>query len=154
VLYRFAGGSDGEYPDANLLNVNGTFYGTTSDGGASDDGTVYSVNSSGTEKVLYSFAGGADGAHPLSGLIDVNGMLYGTTTQGGGTGCNNTGCGTVYSISTSGTENVLYSFAGGSDGSSPRAPLLDVGGKLYGTTEDGGTADKSDCCGTVFALRL
>jgi hypothetical protein len=33
VLYSFRGGSDGAFPNAGLTNVNGTFYGTTSDGG-------------------------------------------------------------------------------------------------------------------------
>ena len=46
-------------------------------------------------------------------------------------------CGTVFSITTDGTEKVLYSFAGGSrDGSSPVAPLLNVKGTLYGTTSE------------------
>ncbi len=155
VLYRFKGGAtDGAYPVADLLDVNGTLYGTTSDGGASGDGTVYSLTASGTEKVLYSFAGGSDGAHPLSPLIYVNGMLYGTTSEGGGTGCKDSvGCGTVYGISPSGTESVLYSFSGGDDGSSPKAPLLEVGGTLYGTTVDGGASTKTTCCGTVFSLR-
>jgi uncharacterized repeat protein (TIGR03803 family) len=59
--------------------------------------------------------------------------------------------GTVYSISTSGSESVLYTFAGGSDGASPMASLLDVNGTLYGTTEYDGNKPKCNC-GTVFAL--
>lgn len=153
VLYRFAGGTDGADPRGDLLYLNGTFYGTTAAGGAANEGTVYTLTASGEERVLYNFAGGSDGAEPLSGLIEVNGTLYGTTSKGGGSGCGGAGCGTVYSISPTGTERVLYSFAGGSDGSDPHAPLLSVRRRLYGTTESGGLGNVSGCCGTVFALK-
>lgn len=139
VLYRFVGGSDGANPYASLINVNGTLYGTTYKGGASDVGTVYSISATGTENVLYSFGGGSDGANPRADLIDVNGTLYGTTVYGGDSGCgrSGSGCGTVYSISTTGAEKMLYSFRGGSDGAYPYAGLIDVSGTLYGTTAGG-----------------
>ncbi len=104
VLYAFAGGNDGAGPEAPLINVKGTLYGTTFGGGKSGVGTVYTITTTGTEKVLYSFDNSPDGAEPTAGLIDVNGTLYGTTTTGGTTGCVNTGCGVVYSITTTGKE--------------------------------------------------
>ena len=145
VLYGFAGGSDGELPEAALTNVAGTLYGTTSDGGANGLGTVFASTTSGAETVLYSFAGGSDGANPLNGtLTNVDGTLYGTTEYGGANGF-----GTVYMITTSGTESVLYSFAGGSDGEYPYAGVTYVGGALYGTTSNGGASGY----GTVFKLK-
>ena len=149
VLYSFAGGTDGALPDAAPINVSGTLYGTTYNGGTNNDGTVYSVTPSGMETVLYSFAGGTDGAHPSSGLVNVGGTLYGTTDNGGGSGD-----GTVFKITTSGTETVLYSFAGGSDGIEPlTGPLLNVNGTLYGTTVNGGVAGcAGPGCGTVFKI--
>lgn len=154
VLYRFQGDADGANPSADLLYVDGTFYGVTSSGGASQRGTVFSVTAKGKEKVLYSFAGGSDGAVPLSPLIEVNGTLYGTTSEGGGTGCKGNGCGTVYGISTRGSERVLHSFSG-YNGFDPEGALLDVKGTLYGTTLYGGILGKEDakCCGTVFAIK-
>jgi len=154
VLYHFAGGSDGANPTGDLLNVNGTLYGTTVEGGTGCEnhgcGTVYTVTTSGTEKVLYRFSGGSDGANPAAGLIDVNGTLYGTTQAGGLSSCS---CGTVYSISTTGAVSVLHSFAGGTDGMRPHAPLVAVKGTLYGTTTGGGDGCKASAgCGTVFAL--
>jgi uncharacterized repeat protein (TIGR03803 family) len=151
VLYRFKGGSDGANPDSDLIDVNGTLYGTTfNQGGTGCNGrgcgTVFSVTPSGTEKVVYAFKGGTDGAQP-SGLIVVNGILYGTTAYGG-TGCSGTGCGTVYSITLSGTENVVYRFKGGSDGAVPGASLINVSGKLYSTTFNGGAQND----GTVFSV--
>jgi uncharacterized repeat protein (TIGR03803 family) len=102
-------------------------------------------------KVIYSFKGEADGATPRAALINVNGTLYGTTYAGGRTGCAGPArCGTVFSITPSGTEKVLHAFAAGtSDGSLPVASLVDVKGTLYGTTQSGG-ANKYD--GTVFAI--
>jgi len=147
VIYSFGGGSDGASPLASLHNVAGTFYGTTASGGGtgcnSGCGTVFSITSSGTERVLHAFGGSGDGATPLASLIDVHGTLYGTTGYGGATGF-----GTVFSVVPSGSESVLHSFGVKSDGRAPQADLLFVNNLLYGTTEYGGNAGN----GTVFTL--
>ena len=150
VLYSFAGGTtDGEVPLGHLvMGSGGSLYGTTSTGGAYDLGTVFRISLGGVETVLYSFAGTTihDGAYPRAGLImDGSGDLYGTTSAGG-----TYDLGTVFEISTSGTETVLHSFAGGtSDGSDPNGGLLlGSSGSLYGTTSTGGAYD----LGTVFKL--
>lgn len=148
-LYSFGASPDGNLPQASLLEVGGTLYGTTQSGGTYHRGTVFSITTNGTEKVLHSFGYGTDGTSPEASLINVNGTLYGTTFGGGGTGCSSfAGCGTVFSITTSGTERVLYSFVGDTDGAHPEASLIDVGGTLYGTTYGGGTYTQ----GTVFSI--
>jgi uncharacterized repeat protein (TIGR03803 family) len=139
--------SDGAYPEAQLLDVNGTLYGTTGGGGSTGQGTVFSITTAGKERVLYSFVGNPDGAYPDAQLLDVNGTLYGTT-EGGGTGGSG-GTGTVFSITTAGKERVLYSFVGRPDGANPDAQLLDVNGTLYGTTSSGGAHND----GIVFSLK-
>jgi uncharacterized repeat protein (TIGR03803 family) len=97
--------------------------------------------------VLYSFRGGAeDGAHPYAaGVIrDAAGNLYGTTEAGGPRNY-----GTVFRLSPSGDETVLYWFQGGMDGAYPEAGvILDAAGNLYGTTEAGGAYN----WGTAFQL--
>jgi uncharacterized repeat protein (TIGR03803 family) len=145
VLYSFKGGSgDGKDPYAGLINVKGTLYGATFQGGVNGDGTVFSITPSGKETVLYSFKGGSgDGEDPYATLLDVKGTLYGTTCYGGANGY-----GTVFSITTSGKETVLHSFSGSGDGEDPYAALINVKGTLYGTTFEGGTKD----AGTVFSL--
>jgi uncharacterized repeat protein (TIGR03803 family) len=154
VLYAFNGSSDGYGPDGRLLDVKGTLYGVTHGGGTACKshlgcGIVYALTTSGKEKVLHNFKGPPDGWFPLSGLIEVNGTLYGTTLLGGNSGCQSSeGCGVVYSITTSGSEKVLYRFKGGSDGGNPLASLVEVNGTLYGTTRGGGAHG----FGTVFRI--
>jgi uncharacterized repeat protein (TIGR03803 family) len=149
VVHRFTGNPDGANPYAPLVNVSGTLYGTTAGGGANSAGTVFSIASSGAENVIYALgASSDDGSTPMAGLVNVGGTLYGTTAFGGAN-CGSVGCGTVFKISTSGTEKVIYSFKGGKDGSMPASELVDAKDTLYGTTlEGGGTAN----VGTVFSV--
>ena len=95
AVHSFGNGADGREPVAGLIEVKGTFYGTTSEGSSScfGGGTVFSVTQSGTEKVLHSFGAKGDGAKPIAGLIDVDGTLYGTTEYGG-----THGSGTVFAL--------------------------------------------------------
>jgi uncharacterized repeat protein (TIGR03803 family) len=145
VLYSFAGGlDDGQEPYAGLIDVGGTLYGTTIGAGAHGAGIVFSITPSGEEKVVYSFAGSPqDGEEPYSSLLDVNGTLYGTTYAGGPEYG-----GTVYAVTTSGSETVLHDFAGSGDGFNPYAGLINVKGTLYGTTSFGG----ANSAGTVFSV--
>jgi uncharacterized repeat protein (TIGR03803 family) len=140
-------GSDGQTPYAGLIQgSDGNLYGTTYFGGASGLGTVFKVTPSGTETILHSFSGGSDGEHPYAGLIQgSDGNFYGTTYQGG-----ISGYGTVFKLTPSGTETVVYTFAGGSsDGASPEAGLIQGGdGSLYGNTLQGGAGN----FGTVFKI--
>ena len=99
VLHSFGNGNDGRYPDACLIDVNGTLYGTTTQGGGQYFiGTVFSVTRSGKEKVLHSFGGRPDGSDPYASLSDLNGTLYGTTVTGGQYGSKYVSYGTVFSL--------------------------------------------------------
>ena len=145
VLYSFAGSPDGADPHAGLVRYQGNFYGTTMQGGSSNLGTVFKLTPKGKETILHSFAGGTDGDSPTYGLVfDKEGNLHGTTPQGGAFNS-----GTVFTITPSGTESVVYTFTGGADGANPSSGLiLDGNGNLYGTTFGGGAYGN----GTVFAL--
>jgi uncharacterized repeat protein (TIGR03803 family) len=162
VLYRFMGGADGANPNAGLVrDAAGNLYGTTVLGGTLNLGTVFQLTPSGAETVLYSFTGGTDGDGPAGGLKrDTTGNLYGTTQGGGdGTGCSFLslqGCGTVFKVTPSGQETVLYRFNGGSDGGLPSAgPVLVGAGNLYGTTEaGGGNGCGGTGCGTIFRVSV
>jgi uncharacterized repeat protein (TIGR03803 family) len=161
VLYNFTGKRDGAWPTASLTVLNGKLYGTTGLAGAYGWGTVFTISSSGKLHTLYAFKGSPnDGAYPAAHLTVLNGQLYGTTWGGGAHSCFSSGggCGTVFAVSPSGKEKVLYSFAGGKDGAAPLAGLLNVNGTLYGTTDYGGDgkcaaySGSPSGCGTIFSL--
>ncbi len=146
TLHNFGGGgTDGAFPVAGLVRgTDGNFYGTTSSGGANNDGTVFKITLTGVLTTLYSFAGGTDGANPYAPLaLGPDGNFYGTTLAGG------IEFGTVFQITPTGSVTPLHSFAGGSDGSAPYAGLVSAtDGNLYGTSS--GSGDESP--GTIFSV--
>jgi uncharacterized repeat protein (TIGR03803 family) len=150
VLHSFMGGSDGAYPEAGLIaDGQGNLYGTTLNGGSSDNGTVFKLTPDGTETVLHQFMGHSDGSGPMGDLVaDSKGNLYGTVQFGGLDSCQ-LGCGIVFKVAPDGTESVFYSFAGGKDGRQPSSRLIaDRRGNLYGSTLFGGQHNE----GAVFKL--
>ena len=168
VFYSFQGipdhqkVGDGGNPWAGLVrDPQGNLYGTTYDGGRQTDGnggygTVFKVDTSGTETVLHRFTNEADGGYPwwAGVVLDLKGGdLYGTASSGG-----TYGNGVVYKLDKSGKEAVLYNFSGGTDGGVPYGGVIrDAAGNLYGTTSMGGDLNcinENDQlgCGTVFKL--
>jgi uncharacterized repeat protein (TIGR03803 family) len=171
-LYSFPGSysancTTGGCPNGVIRDGSGVLYGTTSSGGAYNNGTVFQLRPSATlpssvrapwnETILYSFdrTGGAGYTPTLANLaIDRQGNLYGTTEDGGIGECSPPGCGTVYQLTPSAggfTYSTIYefTFAGPNDGAIPFAGVtLDSAGNLYGTTILGGSSG----CGTVYKL--
>jgi len=151
VLHVFAGyPNDGGHPSDRLILSGNTLYGTTYRGGSLRAGTVFKVNTDGTEyTILHILASSSDGSNPRAGLILSGSTLYGTTTSGGT--ANN---GTVFAMNTNGTGfTVVHNFTAlsnstNSDGVGPQADLILVGNTLYGTAIIGGSSGN----GTVFAI--
>jgi len=151
TLYSFCSQpncADGAEPHAGLVQAtNGNLYGTTTDGGLADAGTVFEVTAAGKLTTLHSFcsqAGCTDGQTPLGGLVQAaNGNFYGTTSVGGANSY-----GTVFQITAGGTLTTLHSFDL-TDGAYPYAGLAQAtDGNFYGTTEGGG----ADGGGTIFEI--
>jgi uncharacterized repeat protein (TIGR03803 family) len=138
TLHTFNGVTDGEYPGAGLIQGgDGRLYGTTSqNGGTGGGGTVFAMALAGSFTTLHTFAYGsaADGSGSVAPLIQLpDGNYYGTTKSGGAAGD-----GTIFGVSASGEEQLLFSF-GGADGAAPVAGLtLGRDGYVYGTTQSGG----------------
>jgi uncharacterized repeat protein (TIGR03803 family) len=150
VLHAFEDESDGGTSNAPLIaDGNGDLFGTALQGGASNNGVIFEITANGKTSGLYSFAGGNDGRRPEAGLLeDSSGNLYGTTNQGGPDDA-----GTVFELAADGTETVLHSFSGGSDGGFPQANLIaDSAGNLYGTATEGGSSGCGSGCGTIFRI--
>jgi uncharacterized repeat protein (TIGR03803 family) len=165
MLHSFTG-SDGAYPQSRLIaGKAGALYGTTTEGGAGDRGTIFQLAPSDEaataweQSVLHSFSAGADGSYPSGLIADTDGTLYGTTQAGGGGACGG-GCGTVFKLAppaaggTDWTKTVLHHFRGGRDGANPFAELIaGDDGALYGTTPEGGGSGCGGVgCGVVFRL--
>src|ERR1043166_8482782 len=87
TLYSFSGGSDGANPFAPLApGPDGIFYGTTFQGGESDNGTIFKMTAAGALITLVSFNIG-NGDFPYAGLVlGADGNLFGTSYQGGAFG--------------------------------------------------------------------
>ena len=149
VLYTFTGYPDGYLPFSSLLrDSSGNLYGTTSQGGTAGVGTVFKIDSSGTERVLHSF-NNSDGRFPHGDLArDKTGNLYGTTLEGGSSG----NFGTIFKLDTTGKLTTLYVFTNTGDGSAPSGELVrDASGNLYGTCQSG-TVYKLDRTGVLTVL--
>jgi uncharacterized repeat protein (TIGR03803 family) len=136
TLHSFDG-TDGGFPLTGLLQAsNGNFYGTTDRG----YGSVFELTPQGTLTTVYRF----QGFTAPNGLIQTTGGdIYGTTYLGGASFC-----GMIYSISSAGDVNRLYSFSE-QDGCNPDGALIQAtDGNFYGTTLIGGSIGS----GTVFRL--
>ena len=144
IVYSFTGGNDGANPNGLLRTANGSFYGTTQNGGTNLAGTVFQMTANGTLTGLYSFTGGNDGATPFAALAQApDGNFYGTTYQGGADDN-----GTVFRMTPSGLLSNLFSFTVAT-GDLPYAGLvLGSDSNFYGTTYQGGAAGR----GTAFRI--
>jgi uncharacterized repeat protein (TIGR03803 family) len=149
ILHTFTGGpGDGAQPFGNVVEgVDGTLYGATAFGGATDQGAVFRINKDGTGyRMISSFAANWDGMNPYAGLSrGTDGSLYGMTQFGG-----NRDFGTVFELSEAATKHrVLHHFANGGDGAAPYSPLLEASdGSFFGTSWDGGSTN----LGAVFRI--
>ena len=152
TLHDFTAGEGTGNLSSLVQSSDGTFYGTTSGGGANNTGTIFKMAADGTLTVLHAFAaysGGANdgGAMPFGALVaGGDGYFYGTTNRGG-----SVGFGTIFKISPAGAFATVHNFDSShlADVASPIAGLVrGTDGALYGTTQNGGT----NSWGTVFRL--
>jgi uncharacterized repeat protein (TIGR03803 family) len=162
--FSTADGYQGTTPIGSLtFDADDNLYGVTEFDTNTGHGTVFKLTQDGSFwelSTLYYFQGGfggngKDGGDPVAGVLLSGGNIYGTTLEGG-----TSGNGTVYELTPNGqfwTEQVIYSFGGGTDGTEPSANLIiDKSNNLYSTTRDGGSGSAANCpgggCGTVFEL--
>jgi len=173
ILYSFASldsslhNANGAHPSGNLVQgSDGLFYGATTLGGASGNGTIYKIANTGAFTVLHTFTAlnsnsqNTDGAAPQALVQSADGNFYGVTAKGG-----SFGSGTIYKITSTGTFALFHSFSTSvtgtgtasdpftaipnADGGVPNGPLV-IGkdGAFYGTARTGGTST----AGTAFKI--
>lgn len=143
-LHDFSMPLGGASPHSITKNEN-QFYGTTSTGGAYNTGVFYKIQVDGTTEVLHNFNPNTDGQNPNGELfLSEDGKYYGTARFGG-----EGQAGTVFSITTEGTLQLIHSFDNPDLGQFPYGGVVKTAdGTLYGTTLAGGTY--SD--GTLYAI--
>jgi uncharacterized repeat protein (TIGR03803 family) len=150
---------DGAGPQAGLIISSNILFGTAYLGGRYSHGTLFSLNTDGTDfKTLHNFTAtadafntNADGAAPAGRLIRSGNILYGTAAFGGT--ANN---GTLFAVRTDGMGfTTLHSFTAttqisglNDEGARPCANLIPMNGILYGTASEGGASGN----GTIFAV--
>ncbi|MFO1468134.1 MAG: choice-of-anchor tandem repeat GloVer-containing protein [Steroidobacteraceae bacterium] len=146
LLYSFSNseGQTGAYYGL-TSGSDGLLYGTTYGWVTDVFGAVFTLSTSGEFHSLYTFSGGLDGGRPTAPpLQGSDGQFYGVTLLGG-----EFGCGTVYRLGPSGIPTTVHSFTGGADGCMPFSALTrSKNGRLYGTTQAGGSAT----IGTLFEI--
>jgi uncharacterized repeat protein (TIGR03803 family) len=145
---------DGINPEATMIQAsNGDLYGTTRNGGAYNQGSLFKITPAGVLTTIHSFCATvendycADGEPPFSGLVQgTDGNLYGTASFGG---TNNTG--TIFKITQGGTFTTLHSIGTNGDlGQYPTGGLVQgANGNFYGTTFGGAGCG---CNGTFFTM--
>jgi len=165
LLFSINPDANGNYPDGDVPGhlvegPDGFLYGINGFGGpfVKGYGSIFKISKSGTGfQVLHFFCtvgNGtcSDGGYPDSLIWGSDGNFYGTT-QGGGTFqgflCSTSGCGTVFSMTPTGTLTTLHVFTGGGDGSVPIGVMQATDGNLYGATLSGGTLGNT---GGVFRV--
>ncbi len=148
LLHEFAGGAgDGSLPFGSLVVSGSTLYGMTLYGGDHDLGTIFKIQTDGSDyTLLREFAGWPlDGSYPNRSLVLSDSTLYGMTFAGGASGT-----GTIFKMQTDGSGfSLLHEFADG-EGAYPKGDLILSGSSLYGMTYDGGDYD----FGTIFKLQI
>ncbi len=160
TLYEFLGGSSGGQPSGVIVGQQNYLYGSANSGNSNcrgyNCGLIFSVSPGPTacfnhacswsELVLYSFTGLTDAWGGDGLVLSPAGDLYGISYSGG-----TQQLGAVFELAPDvggWTENILYSFTGGSTGTFPTALLYGHDGNLYGLTQTGGANGD----GVVFQL--
>jgi uncharacterized repeat protein (TIGR03803 family) len=128
---------------AHKTNGQGQLWGATTYGGDGDIGIIYKLNSDGSGYSIQKSLTGdpnSPGSSPRNDLVQAaNGKLYGTTIEGG---ANNQGVLFEYDP-TNNTFLKIFDFSSAASGANPVWGLtLASNGKLYGTTNRGGSSDK------------
>jgi len=148
-IYTALGSIPGDSYGPLLQATDENLYGTTWNGGTSQNGTVFKVEPSGavTTVVDFDFAHGSAPYGPLIQASDGN--FYGTTTAGG-----SNKQGVVFRLTPQRALTVMHSFPDPSysnDGTAPEAGLVQASdGNLYGVTGGGGSLGY----GVLFEITL
>lgn len=150
IVHSFENLADGATPYAGLMpGPSGSLFGAATDGGAQGGGTVFQLTSSAGKwkfTILKSIPGWGISGSFRNLMFDGANTIYATTHCDG-----SHNSGTVYKLALINGKwlyALLYTFTGGDDGKYVFSNLALSGGKLYGTSNIGGTFGK----GVIFEV--
>lgn len=137
VQYDFPVTVSGALPaNLEMQPYNGRLYGTTSQGGTTNLGTIFEYDpatNSYTRRFEFGTPYNVTGASPKGSLVLYNNKFYGLASEGGAAGV-----GTIFEWDpVTGIYTKKYDFTG-AGGSYPQNSLRIYNGKMYGTTLQGG----------------
>ncbi len=135
--------TDGAEPMAGLVLYSNRLFGTTSVGGTGGKGTVFGVNTDGTNYLVLNNFVGTNGKNPYVGLTLSGNILYGATAAGG---ISNKGA--IFQINPGGTGFDLVKSFNSSEGVLLLGGVTVSGNTLYGTTYMGGVSNR----GTIYSI--
>src|SRR5258706_5965031 len=158
VVHDFSG-PDGQAPYGKVLQgLDGALYGTTYQGGISNLGTIFKINSDGSgHTVLHSFTKARvgspyDGYNPKAGLVQaLDGTLYGTTESGGGSAKNQFG--TVFKINPDGSGISIVETFTSPGWTNRHNPTREMAACNYDTTLYGTTRQRYCGAGTELIVK-
>jgi uncharacterized repeat protein (TIGR03803 family) len=136
LLHSFGSGADGIFPESDLTINGTTMYGTTSAGGASGKGTIFSISLFGSNYNCFYDLNPTYAYSPIGGVMlsPNDTLLYGTASEGGG--IYNDGVIYYYNLDSAKFEDLLVFDK--TNGATPEGSLLLSGTELYGMTNAGG----------------
>jgi uncharacterized repeat protein (TIGR03803 family) len=127
-VFDQAAHADGQTPGAIIQGTDGSFYGTTQTGGASDQGTVFKITAAGTLfKLLHSFSGPqGDGSKPFGPIIQArDGNFYGTEFDGQ----------YIYKITPTGSFSRFFTLTSQTGAIAEAGLIQATDGKFYGAMQ-------------------
>jgi len=141
-------------PTGNLVAANGKLWGITSEGGTERIGTIFRMDSDGSNFSIVHHFDGINGAMsvddtrggeatPVGSLVLAEGKLWGTTSRGGANEA-----GIIFTINPGDDSFTKVHDFKSTNGANPRGSLVFAEDKLWGVTEKGG--ENSD--GTIFTI--
>jgi gliding motility-associated-like protein len=145
-LLDFGVGTNGRYPEASFSSDGTYLFGSTSQGGTNNYGSLFKIKPDGTDyTTLVDFDNSIYGSSPQGTPLIAGDFLYGLTYVGGPDFE-----GTIFKVKKDGSNfKTVHEFSGVASGSYPLGcSLISDGTYFYGMTNNGGLVE-----GTVFRLK-
>ena len=148
-LHDFSSATDGGFPRGGVAVSGSTVFGTARDGGANNNGTIWSFDTgTSTFTNLHDFSSATDGSNPFGGVAVSGSTVFGTALFGGAAGNSQ---GTIWSFDTgSSTFTNLHDFSSATDGRNPQGGVAVSGSTVFGTAANGG----ANSVGTIWSFDI